>query len=84
MQNRAYVVQVAEEVRAAMARQSLTGSDLARHLGISQATASRRLAGVAAFDVDELVRVAAWLGVDPSALLPAGGAVPSPDHLEPR
>jgi transcriptional regulator with XRE-family HTH domain len=77
MQNRAYVARVAEEVRAAMARQSLTGSDLARHLGISQSTASRRLAGAAAFGVDELACVAAWLGVALGALLPRPEQTPA-------
>jgi transcriptional regulator with XRE-family HTH domain len=63
---RAYV---AANVRAEAARLGLRQADLAGSLGVSQETLSRRLTGRVPFDVDELVDVAAALGVDPRELL---------------
>lgn len=60
---------VAAEVRAYLARQRKTQGDLAVALGISQQSVSRRMTGAQPFDVDELHRIAAWLGVPVSALL---------------
>lgn len=60
---------VGANVRAELARRSLSQSDLAAHLGLSQAAISRRLSGHTAFDVNELASVAAWLGVSASSLL---------------
>lgn len=60
---------VAANVRAEAARRSLRQQDLAASLGVSQETLSRRLTGRVPFDVDELVDVAAALGVDPAELL---------------
>lgn len=61
--------QTADNVRAEMARQRLPQIALAKHLGLSQAAVSRRLNGQTAFDVDELVAVAALLNVAASSLL---------------
>lgn len=64
---------IAAEVRAEMARQGKfpMHTELAEVLGITSATASRRLTGEVPFDVVELLTVAMWLGVDASRFLPA-------------
>lgn len=54
---------VAGNLRAEMARQKLSGVDLAALLKCSQQSASRRVTGAQALDLDELARVAEWLGV---------------------
>lgn len=54
---------VAGNLRAEMARQKLGGVDLAALLKCSQQSASRRVTGVQAIDLDELPRIAEWLGV---------------------
>lgn len=61
-------------VRAEMAIQRKGQGDLARVLGLSQAAVSRRLHGHVAFDVDELVRVAEFLGKNAADFLPAAVA----------
>ena len=63
------VQRVADEVRGELARQHRTQTDLAEVLGIKQSAVSRRLTGVVPFDVAELAIVAAYLGVEPGALL---------------
>lgn len=60
---------IAASVRAEIARAGRTGSDLARHMGWTQPTASRRLTGQTEFTASEVVAVAAWLGVPTSTLL---------------
>lgn len=60
---------VAGEVRAELARQRKSASDLAAALGITPHTAGRRLSGETPFDVVELARVATWLGVAMADLL---------------
>jgi transcriptional regulator with XRE-family HTH domain len=60
---------VASEVRAELGRQRISGSALAKSLGMSQAGISRRLRGEVPFDVDELSAIAALLNVPLSALL---------------
>jgi transcriptional regulator with XRE-family HTH domain len=62
--------QVAANVRAEMARHRVTQAQLATVLGLHQMSVSRRLNGEVPFDVNELVAVADYLGVDPAALLP--------------
>jgi transcriptional regulator with XRE-family HTH domain len=64
---------VGANVRAEMARRSVTQTTLAAALGISQAQVSKRLAGAVAFDVNELRAVADFLGV-PLPLLIEGVA----------
>lgn len=61
--------QIADEVRAEMARQRKTAADLAGVIGVTQHTAGRRLSGAIPFDVVELARVAAWLGVGTADLI---------------
>ena len=68
---------VAAEVRAEMARQHRSVRDLAAALDLSYSAASRRFNGEIALDMDDLHRVAAWLGLPPAALL-AESALPQP------
>lgn len=60
-----------------MARRKVTQAQLAEQLGCTQPAISRRLSGVISWDVDELTRVAEFLGVPLSSLLaePAPAAV---------
>lgn len=68
---------VAEEIRALMARRSLQQADVAAALGRSQSYVSRALKGKGTFDVPDLGRLAALLGVSPSRLLgPLADVVP--------
>jgi transcriptional regulator with XRE-family HTH domain len=60
---------VAEKVRAEMTRQGHTQMDLAAALNLPQSSISYRLSGRVAFDVDELQRVADFLGVTVSSLI---------------
>jgi transcriptional regulator with XRE-family HTH domain len=61
---------IAAEVRAEMGRQRKTQADLSRALGITAATAARRLDTTAPFDTVELSKVAIWLGVPPEQFYP--------------
>lgn len=63
-------VQVAEEIRAMMARRRMTGAGLARALGVSEAWVSYRLSGKQAIDLNDLERIAEVLGIAPQDLLP--------------
>ena len=60
---------MAAEIRAEMARQRLTGVELARLLQCSQQSASRRLTGEVGIDLDELAVIADWLGADLPSLV---------------
>lgn len=62
---------VAAEVRAELGRQNVSGTGLARMMGVSQALVSRRLTGEVPFDVAELSRIAEILGVPVSTFMPA-------------
>lgn len=64
----------ADNIRAEMARQRVPQIALAKHLGLSQAAVSRRLNGLTAFDVNELVSVATLLKVPAADLLGAEAA----------
>jgi transcriptional regulator with XRE-family HTH domain len=68
--NQSPTERTATAVRVELARQKVRAADLARLLGLSRATISRRLEGVHAFRVNELVAVAEHLGVPVSTLLP--------------
>jgi transcriptional regulator with XRE-family HTH domain len=57
-------------VRAELARRKIRGADLAAVLGLSRTTMWRRLNGEHPFDINELVAVAAHIGVPVSDLLP--------------
>lgn len=59
----------AAEVRAEMGRQRITGAALAKSLGVSDMYLSRRLTGTVPFDLAEIERVAAALGVQVTQLL---------------
>ena len=61
---------VAGEIRAEMARQRRTGVELASHLQITQQAVSRRLSGEASLDLDDVARIADWLGVPLARLIP--------------
>lgn len=70
-----YAGLVAAEIRGHMARKQRTGVELARYLGITQTTLSRRLTGRTAFDLDEIALVAEWLELPISVLVtPADAA----------
>lgn len=60
---------VANGVRAELARRRLRQKDLARALGISDATMTRRLAGDQPFTIPELEIAARFLGVPLSSLV---------------
>lgn len=55
--------QVAAELRAEMARQRKTGIELASLLKCSQQSASRRLNGDVDINLDEVAKIATWLGL---------------------
>lgn len=61
---------VAEEVRSVLARRRMSGSELARKMGVSQAYVWRRLSAETSFDFDDLERIAEVLDVDPVAFIP--------------
>lgn len=60
----------AEELRALLARRKMSATQLARHMGVSQAYIWRRLDGQTAFDLDDLEKIANILGVDVLDLFP--------------
>lgn len=62
---------VAAEVRAEMARQQMTQQVLARQLGTTQQTLSRRMTGEVPFDVFELQRIADIFGVPVTHFFPS-------------
>lgn len=68
---------VAEEIRALLARRMANGAKLAAALGKSEMYVSRRLRGETAFDVDDLEKIAGYLGVEVTDLLP----VPMPGRV---
>ena len=65
--------QVAEEVRALMARRGVTQMQLRDVLGVSQPAISARLHGKVAFDANEIGLLAEFFGVSPGVLFGAGG-----------
>lgn len=65
---------VGANVRAELARRSLTQDDLARHLGLPQPAVSRRIRGLTPWTVDELVSAAEFFDVAPVVLLTAVAA----------
>ena len=62
---------VAGEIRAELARQRRTQTDLAAELGLSQPSVSQRLSGQVPMTVDEVARIADWRGVPVSVLVDA-------------
>jgi transcriptional regulator with XRE-family HTH domain len=65
---------VAEEVRVGLARRRMSGVELARRIGKSHTYVWRRLTGETAFDLDDIERIAAVLGVDAVDLFPRPNA----------
>lgn len=62
--------QVAEEVRALLARKMKTGADVAAAIGKSPMYVSRRVRGEVAFDLDDIQRIAEVLEVEIGDLFP--------------
>lgn len=60
---------VAAEIRAEMGRQRKRQAELAAHLGVTQASISKRLAGKQPFAIRDIERIADWLGVDVTQFL---------------
>jgi len=61
--------EIANAVRAEMARSRVTQASLAAHLHLSQAAVSRRLKGLVVFNVDEIVQTAQLVGVSVATLI---------------
>lgn len=57
---------VSRQIRAALAADRRTQSELAAMLGISQPQVSARLNGSVCWSVDEVSKVATWLNIKPS------------------
>lgn len=60
---------ITQEIRAEMGRKRVSGAELARQLGVSEAYISRRLSGVG-LDIADLERFAEVLGVPVSRFFP--------------
>lgn len=56
---------LAAEIRAEMARQQITGQDLAPLIGMSRSTLSRKTTGAAQMTMHDLEAISAALGVEP-------------------
>lgn len=67
---------IGNEVKAGLARRGLTQKDLAVALGMTETTLSGRLRGRSAFDTDELLVVAATIGVSIADLFPTSTPEP--------
>jgi transcriptional regulator with XRE-family HTH domain len=61
---------VAEEIRALLGRRDISKIELARRIEKSHTYVWRRLSGETAFDLDDLQKIAAVLGVTAADLLP--------------
>ncbi len=68
METKPFYIQVADEVRAELARQRKTGRELAILLGLSRNSTYRRLNGEIPFDLVELEQITNWLGRDATAI----------------
>lgn len=68
---------VAEEIRVAMVRRRITGARLAKALEVSPAWVSYRLMGRQEIGLNDLERIATFLGVTINDLLPAERGEPS-------
>lgn len=62
--------QVAEEIRALLARRRMSGRELARRMGASPSWVNFRLTGAQPINLDDLQRIAEVLEVDITDLLP--------------
>ena len=68
------VERVAGEVRAEMARQHVSQSEVAQKLGVTQQTLSKRLSGLRPIDLAELEQLATVLGVPVTQFLNGAAA----------
>lgn len=68
---------VAEELRALLGRRRMTSVALARAIGRSHTYVWRRLNAETAFDLDDIERIAATLGISPIDLLRAASESPT-------
>jgi len=66
--------EVAANIRAELARQKVSQTQVAERLGLSQAAVSRRLSGALPFELDEIAAVADLLNVRARDLILAGAA----------
>lgn len=64
---------VAQEIRAELARQRLSGAEVARQFGVSEAWVSRRLSGLQ-LDVADVQRFADLLDVPAAQFFPSATA----------
>ena len=62
--------QVAEEIRALLARRRISGRELARRMGASHSWVNFRLTGAQPMTLDDLQRFAEFLNVEVTDLLP--------------
>lgn len=65
---------IAAEIRAELARQRISQVKIAALLDISQVGISRRLRGEVPLDVNELAKIADYLGMDIATLVKAKAA----------
>lgn len=73
----------AGEVRAILARNRLTARDLAERMGVKRMWVQYRLAETTPMQLDDLQRIAAALGVEVAALLPAAAEAQRRSGLSP-
>lgn len=59
---------VRDNVRAELARHRVTQGNIAKHLGLTRSSMSRRMRGETAFKDRELKRIAGYLGISVSEL----------------
>lgn len=65
-----HAVAAADRIRVVLAEVKVSGSELARRMGVSQSYVARRMTGRQSFTVAELLRIADLLGVPVAQLLP--------------
>lgn len=74
--------QVAEEIRALMARRQIRQSQLARRIDVGEQWLSVRLRGKQPIDLNDLALIAGGLGVKPRDLLSPSGALPTNQYSQ--
>lgn len=62
-------LKIAANVRVELARAQVSGVQMAQRIGVAQATFARRMTGEVSFSAEEIVAIAAELGISASALL---------------
>lgn len=60
---------LAAEIRAEMARQEISGLDLARRIGMGRSTLNRKTGGESKITIPDLERIGAGLSVEPWELM---------------